>query len=82
MLLTQEQMAFLTGYDRTYLSLLERGKRNPSLNAIFAICSVLRLRPSVAFRTVEKEAGFEIISDETLEVGLRKRKQITNFKDL
>lgn len=82
MLLTQEQMAFLTGYDRTYISLLERGKRNPSINAVFAICSVLRLRPSVALRTVEKEAGFEVISDEQLEVGLRKRKRVTHFKTL
>jgi transcriptional regulator with XRE-family HTH domain len=29
--LTQEQLAERCGFDRTYISMLERGKRNPSL---------------------------------------------------
>ena len=33
--LTQEQLGFESGYHRTYISLLERGKKNPSLNTIF-----------------------------------------------
>jgi transcriptional regulator with XRE-family HTH domain len=29
--LSQEQLAHRCGFDRTYISMLERGKRNPSL---------------------------------------------------
>ena len=29
--LSQEQLAIRCGFDRTYISMLERGKRNPSL---------------------------------------------------
>lgn len=28
--LSQEELAFRCGFDRTYISMLERGKRNPS----------------------------------------------------
>ncbi len=28
--ISQEELAFICGFDRTYISLLERGKRNPS----------------------------------------------------
>lgn len=72
--LTQEQLADLTGYDRTYINMVERGGRNPSFTAIFAICAVLRIRPSSALRRVEEESCFEFISDEQLAIGLVKRR--------
>jgi DNA-binding XRE family transcriptional regulator len=33
--LSQEELGFESGYHRTYISLLERGRKNPSLNTIF-----------------------------------------------
>lgn len=78
--LTQEQLSFLTGYDRVYINRLERGKRNPSFTAILNICSVLRIRPSAAVRIVEEEAGFEFIPEDQLAVGLIKRKRLAKFR--
>lgn len=39
--LSQEQLAALLEVDRTYISLLECGKRNPSLSLIHRICIAL-----------------------------------------
>ncbi len=44
--LTQEELAELSGFDRTYISLLERGKRNPSLVAISRIADALGVQIS------------------------------------
>lgn len=77
--LTQEQLSFLTGYDRTYINRVERGRRNPSFTAILNICMVLRIFPSVTMRTIEKEAGFEFISEKQLAVGLLRRKRVAKF---
>ena len=35
--ISQENLAFLSGLDRTYISLLERGKRQPTLTSLFSI---------------------------------------------
>ncbi|MGI0059452.1 MAG: helix-turn-helix domain-containing protein [Nitrosotalea sp.] len=40
--ITQEDFAFEVGVDRTYISYLERGKRNPSLYMLFRIAKALR----------------------------------------
>ncbi len=78
--LTQEQLAALSGYDRTYINMVERGGRNPSFTAILAICSALRIRPSSIVRRVEKESEFEFISEEQLAVGLLKKKRIARLR--
>lgn len=78
--LTQEQLSFLTGYDRTYINRVEKGVRNPSFTAILNICSVLRIFPSATMRTVEKETEFEFISEEQLAIGLLRRKRVARFK--
>ncbi|MFC3773358.1 helix-turn-helix domain-containing protein [Paenibacillus sp. GCM10012303] len=44
--LSQEELAFLAKLDRTYISLLERGKRRPTLNTIFALAGQLNIAPS------------------------------------
>ena len=43
--LSQEQLALASGLDRTYVSLLERGLRQPSLTTIFAIANALSIKP-------------------------------------
>lgn len=40
--LSQEQLAFKTGLDRTYISGIERGRRNPSLKNIGKIAKALK----------------------------------------
>jgi transcriptional regulator with XRE-family HTH domain len=44
--LTQEQLADSSGFDRTYISLLERGRRNLSLLNLVALAKALRIHPS------------------------------------
>jgi transcriptional regulator with XRE-family HTH domain len=39
--LSQEELAEATNLDRTYISLLETGKRNPSLICIVTLCNAL-----------------------------------------
>lgn len=41
--LTQEKLGELTGLDRTYISDIERGKRNPSLKSLEKLAKALRV---------------------------------------
>ena len=51
--LSQETLALEAGLDRTYISMLERGIRQPSLSSLFAIASALRVRPSRIVKLTE-----------------------------
>ena len=44
--LSQEELGFESGYHRTYISLLERGKKSPSLKTIFQLAKALGVEPS------------------------------------
>ena len=48
---SQENLAFLSGLDRTYISLLERAKRQPTLTSLFSISKALDMT-LVEFTTV------------------------------
>jgi len=50
--LTQEQLADRAGFDRTYVSLVERGKRNLSLLNIYQLASSLGSQPEDLVREV------------------------------
>jgi len=52
--LSQENLAFLSGLDRTYISLLERGKRQPTLTSLFSISKALDIT-LVEFTTALEE---------------------------
>lgn len=39
--LTQEQLADLADFDRTFIGFLERGERSPSLDTVFALARAL-----------------------------------------
>jgi transcriptional regulator with XRE-family HTH domain len=41
--ISQEKLALLVGLDRTYISMLERGLRQPTLTTIFLLCPPLSL---------------------------------------
>jgi len=51
---SQEELAGICDLDRTYISLLERGKRNPSLETVFTIAKGLGISPSSLIKSVEK----------------------------
>ena len=40
--LTQEELAFQSGYHPTYIGQLERGRKSPSLRAIICLATVLK----------------------------------------
>lgn len=44
--LSQEALAEVAAFDRTYVSLLERGKRNPSFTNLCRIAAALGTTPS------------------------------------
>lgn len=49
--MTQEELAESAGLDRTYVSGVERGERNPSLTNIYRLCeALLTTLPKVATR--------------------------------
>ena len=52
---TQETLAFESGLDRTYVSLLELGSRSPTLDTIMTLCSALNVSLSQLALTVEAE---------------------------
>ena len=44
--LSQEELAFRAAMKRTYLSDLERGKRNPTVRALGRLASALEIEPA------------------------------------
>jgi transcriptional regulator with XRE-family HTH domain len=52
--ITQTQLAALTGLDRSYISGIERGERNPSLTNILKIARALGVPSSDVHRGAEK----------------------------
>lgn len=52
--LSQEKLALESELDRTFVSLLERGLRQPTLSTIFSLASALHVHPaSLISRTVD-----------------------------
>ncbi len=53
--LSQEELASQCGLDRTFISLLERGKRKPTITTIFVIAKNLDIKASNLIKEVENE---------------------------
>ncbi|MFM7697400.1 MAG: helix-turn-helix domain-containing protein [Limnohabitans sp.] len=51
---TQEGLALESGVDRNFVSLLERGKNQPTLSTIFKLAKALDTKPSSLVMKVEK----------------------------
>jgi len=51
--ISQEKLAFGCNLDRTFISLLERGKRRPTLDTIFKLSKSLNILPSILIAEVE-----------------------------
>lgn len=54
---SQEELAHVCGLDRTYISLMERGKRKPTINTIFALATGLGVLPSSLVLATEELLG-------------------------
>lgn len=52
--LSQEKLALESGLDRTFISMLERGVRQPTLASIVALSKALGMRPSVLIQKFER----------------------------
>jgi transcriptional regulator with XRE-family HTH domain len=52
--LSQHEVALDSGLDRTYISLMERGLRQPSLGTIFQLAQSLRVLPGDLVARVER----------------------------
>jgi transcriptional regulator with XRE-family HTH domain len=55
--ISQESLALLCGLDRTYISGIERGTRNPSLANILKLASALDTSPVEIFARVQASTG-------------------------
>ena len=51
--ISQEKLAFECGLDRTFISLIERGKRQPTLRTIQKISTYFAIKPSVIIEKTE-----------------------------
>jgi transcriptional regulator with XRE-family HTH domain len=54
---SQEQLALDCEIDRTYVSLLERGLRQPTITVIFRLAASLGIRPSALLAQVERASN-------------------------
>ncbi|MFP3448522.1 helix-turn-helix domain-containing protein [Pseudomonas putida] len=51
--LTQEKLAFEAEVQRNYVSLIERGIHQPTINVIFKLAAALKCKPSTLISEVE-----------------------------
>lgn len=52
--MTQEQLAFEAGLDRTYISHLENEKKSPTVSVLFRLCDALDIAASELIARVEQ----------------------------
>ena len=55
--MSQEALALECGLDRSYVSLLERGLRSPTVRTLFRLAEVLKTTPSELARRTEAIVG-------------------------
>lgn len=53
--MSQEELAFRSDLDRTYISMLERGIHQPTISTLFALSQALKIKPSEMIKLVEVE---------------------------
>lgn len=58
--LSQESLAFECDLDRTFISLLERGLRQPSLKTLFKLAEALKMAPSYLIIEVENRLSSDV----------------------
>lgn len=58
--ISQEQFALEGGFDRTYISLVERGISSPTIRALFKLAEMLRVAPSDIVKRTEELLAIEL----------------------
>lgn len=53
--ISQQQLADRCKLNRTYISLLERGERQPTVTSIIKIARILKVKPSEMFQEYEND---------------------------
>lgn len=53
--MSQEKLAFQSNLDRTYISMLERGVHQPTLNTLLSLAEALNMKASELVEIVEGE---------------------------
>jgi transcriptional regulator with XRE-family HTH domain len=61
--LSQAELAELSLLDRTFISLLERGERQPTLNTIFALSGALKMTPAEMIRQTDRKAKYQDLNE-------------------
>ena len=61
--ISQEQLALKSNLDRTFISKLERGIHQPSLESLFMIAKVLECSPTELVIQVERKLGNKDFSE-------------------
>jgi transcriptional regulator with XRE-family HTH domain len=51
--ISQNELADLAELDRTYISLLERGLRQPTIETVFKLASALNIKASILIEKIE-----------------------------
>jgi transcriptional regulator with XRE-family HTH domain len=51
--ISQEQLGFDAGFDRTFISMIERGMQSPSIRTVVRLAEVLGVPPSEIVRRME-----------------------------
>ncbi|BFH60386.1 helix-turn-helix domain-containing protein [Paenibacillus azoreducens] len=64
--LSQEDLAHECNVDRSYISMIEVGRNEPSVTKIFELCKGLKIKPSDFFKLVESE--YEKIQEKSGEI--------------
>ena len=70
---SQEKLALDAGFDRTYISLVERGLRSPTVRAVVKLAEVLEVPPSEIIKRMEAHLSGESTPPEVASAGRRKR---------
>jgi len=55
--LSQEQLSYDSYLDRSYISQLEHGRKQPTILTIFQLADALKVKPSVIIAEVERLSG-------------------------
>jgi transcriptional regulator with XRE-family HTH domain len=52
--LSQEQLAFRAGLDRTYISQLENDRKSPTVQTLFRLCEAMKASPATVIARLER----------------------------
>ena len=66
--LTQEALAALAGFDRSYVGGVERGERNPTLTAICRFARALKTPPTALFAGIDDDPQVKLPTADRVEV--------------